>query len=158
MSAVGNDTVGASDTGPASGYNLKLSHLFIIFVPLLYRLSVNTTNLYTVIILLIINNSMIFLLDFKIKIYHKMAKHLTIYFPAHPRSSSWTFLEVASFRDCHGLVWNCRLPSAIFPQKPVSLSSLRERPVLNVRRGLQFSEMALCELTTLNRDSVIDVT
>jgi hypothetical protein len=27
MSTVGNDTTGASDTGPASGYNMELSHL-----------------------------------------------------------------------------------------------------------------------------------
>jgi hypothetical protein len=39
---------------------------------------VNTNNLYADIILLILNNSMIFLLDFGIKIYHKMPKYLTI--------------------------------------------------------------------------------
>jgi hypothetical protein len=75
MSTVGNDTVSAFSTGPASGYDLKLSHLFAVFVLFLYRLSVNTNNLYVVIILLILNNNIIFLLDFKIKIYHKMAKH-----------------------------------------------------------------------------------
>jgi hypothetical protein len=37
----------------------------------------NMNNLYATIILLILNNSMIFLLDFGIKIYHKMPKHLT---------------------------------------------------------------------------------
>jgi hypothetical protein len=39
---------------------------------------VNTNNLYDAIILLILNNSMIFLLDFEIKIYCKMPKPLTI--------------------------------------------------------------------------------
>jgi hypothetical protein len=71
MSTVGNDTVGASGTGPASGYNLKLSRLFVVFVMFLYRLRVNTSKLYAVIILLILNNSMLFLLDFRIKIYLK---------------------------------------------------------------------------------------
>jgi hypothetical protein len=78
MSIVGNGTASASGTGPASGYNLKLSHLFVVFVLFLYRLSANMNNLYAVIILLILNNSMIFLLDFEIKIYRKMPKHLTI--------------------------------------------------------------------------------
>jgi hypothetical protein len=78
MSTVGNGTVSASGTGPASGYNLKLSRLFIVFILFLYRLSANTNNLYAAIILLIFNNSMIFLLDFGIKIYRKMPKHLTI--------------------------------------------------------------------------------
>jgi hypothetical protein len=71
MSTVRNDTVGASGTGPASGYNLKLSRLFVVFVMFLYRLRVNTSKLYAVIILLILNNSMLFLLDFRIKIYLK---------------------------------------------------------------------------------------
>jgi hypothetical protein len=48
MSTVGNDT------GPASGYNLTLSHLFIVFVLFLYRLNTNTNNIYATIILLII--------------------------------------------------------------------------------------------------------
>jgi phosphoglycerol transferase MdoB-like AlkP superfamily enzyme len=74
MSTVGNGTAGVSGTGPASRYNLKLSHLFIVFILLLYRLIMNTNNLYTT-ILLIINNSMIFLLDFEIKIYRKITKH-----------------------------------------------------------------------------------
>jgi hypothetical protein len=75
MLTVGNGTAGASGTGPASGYNLKLSRLFVLF---LYRLSANMNNLYAAIILLILNSSMIFLLDFGIKIYCKMPKHLTI--------------------------------------------------------------------------------
>jgi hypothetical protein len=65
MLTVGNGT--ASD----SRYNLKLSYLFVIFILFLYRLSVNTNNFYATITLLILNNSMIFLLNFKIKIYHK---------------------------------------------------------------------------------------
>jgi hypothetical protein len=36
---IGNNIVGAS--GPASGYNVKLSYLFIVFVLFLYRLSVD---------------------------------------------------------------------------------------------------------------------
>jgi hypothetical protein len=75
MLTVENGTARASDISPASGYNLKLSHLFVVF---LYRLSANTNNLYAAIILLILNNSMIFLLDFGIKIYRKMHKLLTI--------------------------------------------------------------------------------
>jgi hypothetical protein len=78
MSTVRNGTIGASGTGPASQYNLKLLRLIVVFVLFLYRLSVNTNNLYAVIILLILNNSMIFLLDFGIKIYYKMPKPLTI--------------------------------------------------------------------------------
>jgi hypothetical protein len=76
MSTVGNGTAGASGTGPASGYNLKLSCLFVVFVLFLYRLSANTNNIYTTKILLILNNSMIFLLNFEIKIYCKMVKLL----------------------------------------------------------------------------------
>jgi hypothetical protein len=78
MSTIGNGTASASGTGPASWYNLKLSRLFGVFVLFLYRLSMNMNILYAIIILLILNNSMIFLLDFEIKIYRKMAKHLTI--------------------------------------------------------------------------------
>jgi hypothetical protein len=78
MLTVGNSTVGASGTGPTSRYNSKLSRLFVVFVLFLYRLSVNWKNLNAAIILLILNNSMIFLLDFGIKIYHKMPKLLTI--------------------------------------------------------------------------------
>jgi hypothetical protein len=77
-STVRNGTDGVSGTGPALGYNLKLSRLFAVFVLFLYRLSVNTNNLYATIILPILNNSMVFLLDFGIKIYHKMLKLLTI--------------------------------------------------------------------------------
>jgi hypothetical protein len=77
MSTVRNDTAGAFSSGPASGYNLKFSHLFVVFVLFLYRLTTNTNNIYTTIILLILN-SIIFLLDFGIKIYHKIHKHLTI--------------------------------------------------------------------------------
>jgi hypothetical protein len=76
MSTVGNGTVGASSTSPTSWYNLTLSHLFVVFILFLYRLSTN--NLYATIILLILNNSMIYLMDFGIKIYHKMPKILTI--------------------------------------------------------------------------------
>jgi hypothetical protein len=75
MSTVGNGTTGASDTGPASGYNLELSHLLVVF---LYRLSVNTSNPYDAIILLIFTHSMIFFMIFGIKIYRKMLKSLTI--------------------------------------------------------------------------------
>jgi hypothetical protein len=46
MSTVGNGTAGASGTGPASGYNLMLSHLFIVLFLFLYRLNVNTSNPY----------------------------------------------------------------------------------------------------------------
>jgi hypothetical protein len=73
MSTVGNGTIGASDTGPASGYNLKLSHLLIMFFLFLYRLSVNTSNPYDVIMLLIFTHSVIF----EIKIYRKISKTLT---------------------------------------------------------------------------------
>jgi hypothetical protein len=48
-----------SGTGPASGYNLVLSHLFIVFFLFLYRLSANTINPYTVIMLTIFTYSMI---------------------------------------------------------------------------------------------------
>jgi hypothetical protein len=67
-------------TGPFSGYNLKFSRLFIVFVLFLYRLSVNSNNLYTIIILLILNNSMIFLLNFGIKIYRKIPTALRKHF------------------------------------------------------------------------------
>jgi hypothetical protein len=90
MSTVGNNTAGASGTDPISGYNLKLSRLFIIFVLFLYRLSVN--NFYATIILLILNNNMLFLLNFKIKIYRKITKHLTI---APASSSHHTHIHAA---------------------------------------------------------------
>jgi hypothetical protein len=67
MSTVGNGTVGASGTGPASGYNLQLTRLFVVFVLFLYRLSVNTNNFYAAIILLILNNNMIFYWILKLK-------------------------------------------------------------------------------------------
>jgi hypothetical protein len=78
MSTVGNGTTGASGTGPASGYNPVLSHLFIMFFLLLYRLSANTSNPYTAIMLLIFTHSMICFIIFEIKIYRKMPKTLTI--------------------------------------------------------------------------------
>jgi hypothetical protein len=68
MSTVGNGTSGASGTGPASGYNLVLSHLFIVFFLFLYRLNVNTSNPYTAIMLLIFTHSMICFMIFRIKI------------------------------------------------------------------------------------------
>jgi hypothetical protein len=77
MSTIGKGTAGASGTGPGSGYNLKLLDLFVVFILFLYKLSANTNNIYAFIILLILNNSMIFLLNFGIKIYHKMPKPLT---------------------------------------------------------------------------------
>jgi hypothetical protein len=76
MSTVGNGTAGASGTGPASGYNLELSRLFVVFFLFLHRLSANTNNPYKAIILL--NNIMICLVTFGIKIYHIMPKFLTI--------------------------------------------------------------------------------
>jgi hypothetical protein len=69
MSTVGNCTTGASGTGPSSGYNLVLSHLFIVFFLFLYRLSVNTINPYTAIMLLIFTHSIIYFMIFRIKIY-----------------------------------------------------------------------------------------
>jgi hypothetical protein len=76
MSTVGNGTTGASGTGPASGYNLMLSHLFIVFFLFLYKLNTNTSNPYTVIILLIFTHSMICFIIFGIKICRKIAKTL----------------------------------------------------------------------------------
>jgi hypothetical protein len=78
MSTVGNGTTGVSGTGPASGYNLELSHLLIVFFLFLYRLSANTSNPYDVIMLLIFTHSMICFMIFGIKICHKMPKSLTI--------------------------------------------------------------------------------
>jgi hypothetical protein len=77
ISTIENGTTDASGTDHASGYNLKLSRLFVVFVLFLYRLSANTNDLYAAILLLILNSSMIFLLDFGIKIYHKITKRLT---------------------------------------------------------------------------------
>jgi hypothetical protein len=79
MSTVGNGTTGASGTGPASRYNLVLSYLFIMFFLFLYRLSANTSNPYTSIILLIFTHSMICFMIFEIKICYKMPKNLTDY-------------------------------------------------------------------------------
>jgi hypothetical protein len=78
MSTIGNGTTGASGTGPASGYNLVISHLFIVFFLFLYRLSANTSNSYAVTMLLIFTHSMICFMIFGIKICHKMPKSLTI--------------------------------------------------------------------------------
>jgi hypothetical protein len=72
ISTVGNDTDGGSSIGPVSEYNLMLLRLFVVFTLFLYKLSVNTNNLHNDIILLILNNSMIFLMNFEIKIYHKI--------------------------------------------------------------------------------------
>jgi Na+/melibiose symporter-like transporter len=77
MSTVRNSTTGASGTGPASGYNVVIYHLFIMFFLFLYRLNVNTSNPYTVIILLIFTHSMICFMIFGIKICRKMPKNLT---------------------------------------------------------------------------------
>jgi hypothetical protein len=64
-----------------------LSHLFIVFFLLLYRLSANTSNPYTVIMLLIFTHSMIYFIIFEIKICHKIPKTLTVLAPgcADPR-------------------------------------------------------------------------
>jgi hypothetical protein len=78
MSTVGNDTTDASGTGPASGYNLELSHLLVVFFLFLYRLSANINNPYAAIMLLIFTHSMICFMIFGIKICHKMPKTLTI--------------------------------------------------------------------------------
>jgi hypothetical protein len=78
MSTVENGTIRASGTGPASGYNLVFSHLFIVFFLFLYRLSVNTSNSYDAIILLIFTHSMICFMIFGIKIYRKIPKNLTV--------------------------------------------------------------------------------
>jgi hypothetical protein len=77
MSNVENGITGASDTGPASGYNLKLSHLLVVFFLFLYRLSANISNPYDAIMLLIFTHSMICFMIFRIKIYRKMPKTLT---------------------------------------------------------------------------------
>jgi hypothetical protein len=79
MLTIGKGTAGASGTCPASGYNLMLSCLFVVFVLFLYRLSAERNNLYAAIILLILNNSMIYLMDFGIKINLKMTTILTIH-------------------------------------------------------------------------------
>jgi hypothetical protein len=77
MSTVRNGTTGASGTDSDSGYNLVISHLFIVFFLFLYRLSANTSNPYTVIMLLIFTHNIIYFIIFEIKIYHKIPKNLT---------------------------------------------------------------------------------
>jgi hypothetical protein len=77
MSTVGNDTTGASGTGPGSSYNLELSHLLVMFFLFLYILSANTNNPYDIIMLLIFTHSMICFMILVIKICHKMPKSLT---------------------------------------------------------------------------------
>jgi hypothetical protein len=78
MSTIGNSTTGASGTGPASGYNLELSHLLVVFFLFLYRLSTNISKPYATIMLLIFTHSMICFMIFGIKICCKMPKTLTI--------------------------------------------------------------------------------
>jgi hypothetical protein len=72
MLTVGNDTTGAFGTGPASGYNLVLSYLLVMFFLFLYRLSANTSN--PAIMLLIFTHSMICFMIFGIKICRKCLK------------------------------------------------------------------------------------
>jgi hypothetical protein len=74
MSTVENGTVSVSSIGLASGYNLELTHLFVVFFLFLYRLNMNTNDPYDTIILLIFNNNMICFMTFEIKIYHKIPK------------------------------------------------------------------------------------
>jgi hypothetical protein len=74
MSTVGNGTASAFSTGPTSGYNLEHSRLFVVFFLFLYRLSVNTYNPYEAIIWL--NNIIICLVTFGIKIYGKVPKFI----------------------------------------------------------------------------------
>jgi hypothetical protein len=76
MSTVENGTTGACGTGPASGYNLELSHLLVVFFLFLYRLNADTSNPYDTIMLLIFRHSMICFMIFGIKC-HKMPKSLT---------------------------------------------------------------------------------
>ena len=77
MSTVGNGTTGVSGTGPASGYNLNLPYLLVVFFLFLYRLSVNTNTLYDVTIFLMFSIFMIYFMIFGIKLYRKMPKFLT---------------------------------------------------------------------------------
>jgi hypothetical protein len=74
MSTVENGTASVSSIGLASGYNLELTHLFVVFFLFLYRLNMNTNDPYDTIILLIFNNNMICFMTFEIKIYHKIPK------------------------------------------------------------------------------------
>jgi hypothetical protein len=78
MSTVENGTVSVSSIGLASGYNLELTHLFVVFFLFLYRLNMNTNDPYDTIILLIFNNNMICFMTFEIKIYHKIPKKTPI--------------------------------------------------------------------------------
>jgi hypothetical protein len=78
MSTIENGTTGASGTDPASGYNLELSHLLVVFFLFLYKLSANTSNPYDAIMLLISTHSMICFMIFGIKICHKIPKSLTL--------------------------------------------------------------------------------
>jgi hypothetical protein len=89
MSTVGNGTTDASSTGPASGYNLELSHLLVVFFLFLYRLSANTSNPYDAIILLIFMHSMICFMIFEIKICRKMPKSLTVYILTDISPNNW---------------------------------------------------------------------
>jgi hypothetical protein len=85
MSTVGNGTTDAFDTGLASGYNLKLSHLLVMFFLFLYRLSANVSNPYDTIMLLIFTHNIIYFMIFEIKICHKMPLTPTAIF-----TPSWT--------------------------------------------------------------------
>jgi hypothetical protein len=102
MSTVGNDTTGASSTGPASGYNLMLSHLFIVFFLFLYRLSINTNNPYTTIMLLIFTHNRIYFIIFEIKICHKITKTLRMNVPlvAVSCESTWYVLNWPIEESC----------------------------------------------------------
>jgi hypothetical protein len=66
---------GASSTSPASVYKLELLHLFMVFFVFSYRFNADINNHYHVIILL--NNIMIYFMDFGIQIYHKIPNILT---------------------------------------------------------------------------------
>jgi Ca2+/Na+ antiporter len=78
MSTIRNGTASDFDTDPASGYNMRLSCLFLMFFLFLYRLSMNMNNPYEVIILFILYNIMIYFIAFGIKIYCKITKNLTV--------------------------------------------------------------------------------
>jgi hypothetical protein len=99
MSTVGNGTTGASGTGPASGYNLVLSHLFIVFFLFLYRLNANTSNPYAAIILLIFTHSMIYFMIFGIKICRKIPKTLTLTWRGGWIKQFLSMSEVSSLQD-----------------------------------------------------------
>jgi hypothetical protein len=81
MSTVWKGTAGASTVGPASGYKLELSHLFVVLFLFVYRLSANISNPDDVIILIIFNSSLICFMTFGIKIYRKIPKILTFVLP-----------------------------------------------------------------------------